>query len=100
MGGRLSCDSAAAVGMTSRRGAGKVLHIETELLWAQRAVKEKLFGVVKEPGSTNMADLGTKFVDKPMLDALLKRMKLGIRTGPTDDDDDDDDDFSVSRRSE
>ena len=58
----LRTDSSGAKSMASRRGAGRVRHIETKWLWLQAAVAEGLIKPEKVAGTVNPADLMTKFL--------------------------------------
>ena len=53
-------DATAAVGIESRRGVGKVRHIETNQLWLQDKVTKKEIKVVKVSTHQNLADHMTK----------------------------------------
>ena len=78
---RLWTDSAAAKGMASRRGAGRVRHIETATLWLQHAVSRKLVSVHKKDGLKNPADIGTKYLDGPRIWTLLSMLGIEQRAG-------------------
>ena len=56
----LHSDSAAAIGIASRTGLGKLRHLEVHLLWIQQHVRSKKFKLSKVPGKENPADLLTK----------------------------------------
>ena len=56
----LGTDSAAAKSFVSRRGLGKMRHIEIRDLWLQNEVREGKVVVHKIPGTENPADLMTK----------------------------------------
>jgi hypothetical protein len=58
----LHTDSSGAKSMASRRGAGRVRHIETKWLWLQAAVANGLIKLEKVAGTVNPADLMTKFL--------------------------------------
>ena len=53
-------DSSAAKGICSRRGLGKVRHIELCELWLQEKVAEGKITIVKIPGAENISDCLTK----------------------------------------
>ena len=55
-------DASAAKGIASRRGAGKVRHIEVAQLWVQEKVSSGEIKVVKVSTSENVADALTKHV--------------------------------------
>ena len=56
----VSTDSSAAKGIASRRGLGKVRHIELCELWLQEQVAKGKIGLVKISGEDNFADSLTK----------------------------------------
>jgi hypothetical protein len=78
MGGKiiLGTDSSAAKSFVSRRGLGKMRHIEIRDLWLQKEVMKGLVKVVKIPGDHNPADLMTKFLKVEIIDQRLKEMNL------------------------
>ena len=53
-------DSSAAKGIASRRGVGKVKHLETRTLWVQDQVDRGRIQMRKVPGDTNPADVLTE----------------------------------------
>ena len=59
---RVSTDASAAKGIASRRGLGKVRHIEVHQLWVQDKVAEGEIEIRKVDGKANLADLLTKHV--------------------------------------
>ena len=63
-------DSAGIIG---RRGLGKVRHIDVGYLWLQDLVARKRLQVRKLKGTTNPADLGTKFLKA---EDILKNLAL------------------------
>ena len=60
---RLSTDASAAKGIASRKGLGKVRHIEVNQLWLQDKVGKGEIEVRKVSGGTNIADALTKHVE-------------------------------------
>ena len=54
-------DSSAAKAYASRRGAGRIRHIEVRWLWLQQAVVEGRIRLTKLPGTSNPADILTKY---------------------------------------
>ena len=68
----LGSDSAAAKGMLTRRGAGKVRHLHVGLLWIQARIASGEFVARKLAGKDNSADLGTKDLSA---DALVRHSK-------------------------
>ena len=59
---RVSTDASAAKGIASRRGLGKVSHIEVHQLWVQDKVASGEIEVRKVDGKANIADMLTKHV--------------------------------------
>ncbi len=50
----------AAIGICTRHGLGKLMHLDTHTLWIQQAVRSKRVDLRKVPGEVNPADLFTK----------------------------------------
>ena len=59
---RVSTDASAAKGIASRRGLGKIRHIEIHQLWVQDKVTSGEIEVRKVNGKENIADILTKHV--------------------------------------
>ena len=80
MRGRLvvGTDSSAAKSFVSRRGLGKMRHIEVKELWLQ---KEVLKGAVKIPGVDNPADLMTKFLQVDTIRGHLEKLDIEVTPG-------------------
>ena len=70
---RVSTDSSAAKSYASRRGAGRVRHVEVKQLWLQQAVAEGRFKLLKVDGAQNPADTLTKYRGLPDYQQLLAR---------------------------
>ena len=60
VGIKLLTDASAAKGIASRRGVGKVRHIEVSQLWLQAKVTDGTIHVSKVKGTENWADAFTK----------------------------------------
>ena len=58
----LKSDASAAIAIASRRGLGKVRHIEVHQLWIQDKVAKGEIQLVKCEGTKNLADSLTKYV--------------------------------------
>jgi hypothetical protein len=69
-------DSSAAKSFVSRRGLGKMRHLEIRDLWLQQQVREGLVEVSKVPGERNTADLMTKIL--PLADIRVRVADLGM----------------------
>ena len=63
--GVLHTDSSAAKGIVSRRGLGKVKHVDVRKLWIQDVVRSGRIGIVKIPGGENAADVLKTYQDGP-----------------------------------
>ena len=70
---RVKTDASAAKGIASRRGAGKVRHIEVSQLWVQDKVASGEVVLQKVSTCDNVADAMTKNVSN---DILQKHMNL------------------------
>ncbi len=58
--GKIQTDSSACVGMASRKGVGRVRHLEARALWLQGVIDSECIGMKKIPGEKNLGDVGTK----------------------------------------
>ena len=76
----LLSDSSSAIGVSVRRGVGKIRNLETGALWLQQAVAMKRFSVSKVDGKKNIADIMTKFVDKATLQRHLVALGIKVNT--------------------
>ncbi len=74
---QLFTDSSAAKSFVSRRGLGKMKHLEIRDLWLQREVGLGKVIVNKVDDPRNPADLMTKILKRSEIDSRLKLM--GIR---------------------
>ena len=76
---RLWTDSSAAKSAVSKRGLGKMRHIELKYLWIQEAVQRKRIYMKKIWGKTNPADHLTKAQSKKEYEELLKKVGGKLR---------------------
>jgi hypothetical protein len=53
-------DWTGAIGFCTRQGAGKIKHLETQLLWIQDSVRSKEIVIRTVGTDVNVADIGTK----------------------------------------
>ena len=74
-------DASAAIGIITRRGSGKLRHIQTNELWLQDKISSGAMAVKKIPGVENDADLGTKPLQESAISAILWRMCCRIVGG-------------------
>ena len=56
----LATDSSAAKSLSSRRGTGRIRHLETRWLWLQLEVAKATIKLEKVAGENNPADVLTK----------------------------------------
>ena len=78
---RLRVDAEAAKGIASRRGVGKIRHLDTTTLWLQRHVTEKKIQLLKIHGKVNPADLGTKHLERIAMWRYLDLLGFHKREG-------------------
>ena len=69
-------DSSANRAMMSRLGVGKVRHLEVKTLWIQELIHARKIFVEKIKGEHNVADVGTKPLNKGQFEKI--RLELGI----------------------
>ena len=74
--GQIYTDSSACIGMASRRGVGRVRHLETRALWLQEIVEAQRLKIVKIAGVDNISDIGTKALDFERHNYLMKQMGM------------------------
>ena len=72
----LRTDSSAAKSFVSRRGFGKMKHLEIRDLWLQKEVGDGKVVVQKVLGTENSADLMTKVLSLSEIRSRLSRMGL------------------------
>ena len=72
----LHTDSSAAKGIASRKGIGKVKHLDTRTLWVQDKVHDLTLRIKKVPSDNNPADLLTKYLSGPRMRALLVQLPV------------------------
>jgi hypothetical protein len=72
----VNMDASAAKAIASRKGCGKIRHIDVATLWVQEKVANKEVKLVKVAGHENLADILTKHVDRAALDRLLHRFGI------------------------
>ena len=75
---QLYTDSSAAKSFVSRKGLGKMKHLEIRDLWLQREVSLGKVVVNKVDGKKNPADLMTKYLRKEEIEERLQLMGIRI----------------------
>ncbi len=78
---RVRTDASAAKGIATRKGLGKVRHIEVNQLWLQDRVAAGEVEILKVKGETNWADALTKYVDGDTLRRHSRYVGLEISSG-------------------
>ncbi len=74
-------DSSAAIGITQRKGLGKLRHIRVQMLWVQDGLKRREFSLTKVDGAENVSDVLTKNVDASTLNKHLASMHYMVMAG-------------------
>ena len=64
-------DATAGIAIGSRRGVGRVKHIDTVFLWLQAMVTEGKISLGKKPTKEVLADFLTKFVDAATIKSCM-----------------------------
>ena len=77
----LKSDASAAIAIASRRGLGKVRHIEVCQLWLQEKVRSGEVNVVKVGTDENVADSLTKYVSSEILKKHMRETGQLAREG-------------------
>jgi len=72
----LKTDSSAAKSFVSRRGLGRMRHLEIRDLWLQKEVRDGKVEISKIPGTQNPADLMTKCLKRDDIEERLSVMNL------------------------
>ena len=72
----LHTDSSAAKGIATRKGLGKVKHLETRTLWVQDKVDAGVVAIKKISGNDNPADLLTKYLASAKMQTLLASLPI------------------------
>ena len=76
-------DSSSGLAVGSRRGLGRLRHVQTRYLWVQQRVQQGDLRLKKEPGDTNVIDALTKPLDEKRMTNLLTIMGYAFREGRT-----------------
>ena len=74
-------DATTAIGIARRRGLGKLKHLDCEELWIQGKDRNKEVKLVKELGTSNPADILTKYLDQKTLQSALQTMNMRSEVG-------------------
>ena len=74
-------DATAAIGISRRRGLGKVRHLATADLWMQDRIRKNDFSLEKILGADNPADMLTKHVSRDLLEKHMLTLGLFYEDG-------------------
>ena len=74
-------DATTGIAIGSRRGLGKVKHIDTVYLWVQELVSSGRITLGKKPTLEMLADFLTKNVDAKTMNMCLAGLKLLYKDG-------------------
>jgi hypothetical protein len=77
----INTDASAAKGIASRRGLGKVRHIEVNQLWVQDKVATKEIVIKKVGGDVNIADALTKALERQGIEWHMRNTSQRIVSG-------------------
>ena len=83
IGVKLKTDASAAKGIATRRGMGKVRHIEVSQLWFQDKVAKGEIKVEKIDGVKNVADQLAKYMTKESSIFHVEKTSQVIKDGKT-----------------
>ena len=78
---RVFSDATAAIGISKRRGLGKIRHLHTADLWVQEQIRSERVILEKVLGADNPADIFTKYLDHTIMSKALRAMNCEFRTG-------------------
>ena len=78
---RVFSDATAAIGISRRRGLGKLRHLHCTDLWVQEQTRSERIVLEKVLGTENPADIFTKYLDKATMDKALGKMSCEFREG-------------------
>ena len=84
MEARVYVDSSAAIGVTQRRGNGKLRHVRVGTLWIQEKVESGELQISKVSGTSNPADAMTKYLSGKRIQELMWSISQEGRSGRSD----------------
>ena len=77
----IKSDASAAIGIASRRGLGKIRHLEVSQLWLQQRVASEDLKIEKVKGAENVADALTKHLGVEDMKMHMDGVGLEHRSG-------------------
>ena len=78
---KVMSDASAAIGISRRRGLGKVRHLAVADLWMQDRIRKGDFVLEKVAGAGNPADMLTKHVPRDVLNKHMATLGLFLEDG-------------------
>ena len=78
---QINTDSSTGKSVASRRGAGKIRHLDIRDLWIQERVARGDIMIEKVRGEDNVANGLTKHVDKQKMDQFMSECGFEKRSG-------------------
>ena len=81
LGAHIWMDATAGIAIGSRRGLGRVKHIDTVFLWCQQMVTDGRVKIGKKNTHGMLADILTKFVPEATMNRLLANMGMMFVSG-------------------
>jgi hypothetical protein len=81
LGVRVMMDASTGIAIGSRRGLGKVKHIDTVFLWVQQHVTDGRVKLEKRPTGEMLADFLTKNADTKMMQMCMRGLNVHFREG-------------------
>ena len=77
----IQTDSSTAYAIASRRGVGRLRHLNTRLLWLQQHVYHKTLVIKKISTKVNVADLFTKHLGAERMEMLMNQLGFYFKEG-------------------
>ena len=78
---RIILNATAAIGISRRRGLGKVRHLATADLWMQDRIRKGDFTLEKILGADNPSDMLTKHVSRDLISKHMTTLGLSYEDG-------------------
>ena len=77
-------DASVGISIGSRRGLGRVKHIDTIFLWVQQVVTQGRVKIGKKPTDEMLADILTKPVSEELMEYMMRGMSYFMKRGSID----------------
>jgi len=73
----LFTDSSAGKVIATRRGVGRVRHLDARRLFVQQLTASGRIAVHKAKGTENVADMGTEILSQDSMEKILRSLNVG-----------------------